>query len=96
MKRTTRTLALAALAFFYLEVASRHAFHRFDHFENRIAALAADIDDRRGIPFAQVRHRPQMRVGQVRHVHVVANARAVGGWVVGAEDRDRLALAESD
>src|SRR3954466_3079271 len=83
---------------------------RADGFWNRMAGnLAAGVDD---LPHAvaaagaqvevnplsgsQCFERHEVGLGQIVNVDIVADATAVRGWIVVAENRDPLALAESD
>ena len=69
---------------------TRHLVDRVEHLPHRVPRAAAQVDDvvLAGHPDGQ---RPYVRVGEVDDVDVVADAGAVLGRVVGAEQRERLA-----
>ena len=68
-----------------------HGLGRLDDLADREAAAVAEVADERlvrpGIARRGRLDRPQVRVGEVRDVDVVAQARPVGGRIVVAEDR---------
>ena len=66
---------------------------------NGHALAGADVEDGAGVvdPLQHVVERldrGDVRLRQVPHVHVVADARAVTGRVLGAGDRERIDLAQ--
>src|SRR5580704_3729714 len=69
-----------------LEIDARNALDGIDHLEHREAAAVAAIQGQRGAAAAQMPQCVRMRAHQIRHVNVVADAGAVRGLVVGAED----------
>src|SRR6056297_444316 len=68
---------------------------RLDHLPDAEPGGVAEVAGQRAVvvePF----DRPHVRVGEVRHVDVVADRGAVGGGVVGAVHRDAVALTAGD
>ena len=63
-------------------------FHRRDHVFHRRRPLGAGIVGTRGSSRLQPSECAQVRVCQITHVNVVAQARAIRCWVILAEDVD--------
>src|SRR6202163_2255461 len=74
---------------------SRHPFDALQNLPHAVAVAVADVESGGGAPAAQVAQGIHVSRRQVLDVDVVAHAGAVGGGIVGAEDRDVRSLAES-
>ena len=68
---------------------------RFDDLEHGIAAAAAEVVDA-AAPVGKCLERQDMRPRQIKDMHVVADAGAIGCVVIGAVDFDRVTLPQGD
>ena len=65
---------------------STGVFRCLDNFENGMSPACSQIDSQRVAVFFQVLQRPDVRIGEIVHVNVVANAGAIRSRVVGPVD----------
>ena len=79
-------IALPPRRIFHHEIDSRHALDRIDHPANRKTVTIAAIERQWRPTCAQVAQCQRVRSGKVADVNVIADASAVRGWIIGAED----------
>ena len=84
-----RRVARSARAQAFGDCMARHAAAGFDHFADAVASACPEVDAQ-ALARLEPLQRPQVGVGQIIDVDVVADARAVRRRVVVAEDRDLL------
>src|SRR5690348_4856198 len=89
-----RRVAGAPWLFHIRDRRSLRASDRGQYLAHRIAVAVAAVQRGRSTAVAQITERIKMRARKVGDVDVVAHAGAVGGCVIGAENRKSRALAQ--
>ena len=86
-----RRIAFAARAHGVRHSPAGYFLHRADRFHDAVAGSRADVELVRSAAGDQVLQRQDMRLRQIVHVDVVADAGAIGRGVIVAKDGDGLA-----
>src|SRR6185437_1659536 len=86
-----RRIARPPRLFAYRNRGASHLTRRLDHIEHRIPIARAEIDEIRLPSFAQMFERCDVRIGQIRHVNVIADCRSVRRRIIRPKNADFLA-----
>src|SRR5256884_635284 len=89
-----RRVSGAARLLAHLEGLARHPLDAGENLPHAVTVSVADVKRGRAAPRAQVLEGVEVRGRQILDVNVVADARAIGRRIVGAEDRDLGSLAD--
>src|SRR4051795_6598324 len=84
-----RRVARSARGMLLRHGAAADALDGLDHGTDRMALSGAEIERGSGAALEQIRQRANVRLGEVRHMNVIAHSGAVRGGVVGAVDMHR-------
>ena len=87
----SRGVASASRFVLHREIDTRHLLRRLDHFEHRESIAVAEVIGLAARTIAQLLEREPMCFAQIAHMHVIANAGAIGLIVVGAIHRQTRA-----
>src|SRR6266513_166994 len=89
-----RRISGAARLLAHLEWLARHPLDAGENLPHAVTVSVTDVQRGRAAPRAQVLEGVEVRGRQILDVNVVADARAIGRRIVGAEDRDLGSLAD--
>src|SRR3712207_3061521 len=95
IRRPPRSTLFPYTTLFRSDIEIGDPVHGVEHFEDGEAAAISAVENMvRSRIGDQLFEGMDMRIGEVADMNIVADAGAVGRFIVGSEDRDILALAD--